>query len=106
MKPPGPVSHWYQYDSARNVLSLRLHVQPGARRTEFAGLYGDSLKVRVAAPAVENKANTLLVDFLGKTFKLPARRVMIARGRQDRTKIVEIHEPGAGLLEHIRLLVD
>ena len=37
--------------SNRELLTLILHVQPNAKRTEIAGLHGGHLKVRVAAPA-------------------------------------------------------
>ena len=39
---------------------LSVHVQPGARRTEVAGMHGSALKIRVAAPPVEGKANVLI----------------------------------------------
>jgi uncharacterized protein (TIGR00251 family) len=40
---------------------LDLHVQPGASRSEFAGKHGERVKVRLAAPAVDNKANDALI---------------------------------------------
>lgn len=95
---------WYRYDAGRGVLTLFLHVQPNASRSELAGLHGDSLKVRIAAPAVDDKANRLLVDFLGKSFDLPAGRVIISRGGRSRAKIVEILRPSAALLERIQEL--
>ena len=45
---------------------LELHVQPGAKRSEFAGKHGERIKVRLAAPAVEGKANDALVEFLSQ----------------------------------------
>ena len=61
MSPP-----WLrELDSA---IELTLHVQPGARRTEVAGMYGDALKVRLAAPPVDGKANEALVRFLAVSF--------------------------------------
>ena len=99
-------SNWLRFDSERNVLSLRLHVQPNASRSGFAGRHGDRLKVRIAAPAVDSKANVLLVDFLGKSFDVPAREVIIIRGGQSRAKTVEIVGPSPGLLERIRQLTD
>lgn len=97
---------WYRYDPARKVLTLSLYVQPNASRSGFAGLYGQRLKVRIAAPAVDSKANALLLDFLGKSLDVPARKVMIKWGSQGRAKTVEIHDAGAGLLERIGRLAD
>lgn len=88
------------------MLTLRLHVQPNASRTGFAGLHGERLKVRVAAPAVDNKANALLVDFLRENFDVPAHSVMITRGEQSRAKTVEIIGPSPRVLERISHLAD
>jgi uncharacterized protein YggT (Ycf19 family) len=66
---------WYRYDPERGLLSLDLHVQPNARRTEIAGLHGGRLKVRLAAPAVEGMANQLLVGFLADKFDLKGGRL-------------------------------
>jgi uncharacterized protein (TIGR00251 family) len=96
---------WYRYDKDRCVLTLLLHVQPNAKRTEFAGRYGGQLKVRVAAPAVDNKANALLITFLADKFDLPGGRVMIRRGNHGRTKTVEIYGQAACLLARVNMLL-
>ena len=69
---------------------LELHVQPGAPRSEFAGRHGDRIKVRLAAPAVEGKANEALVEFLAAYFDVPKRNVRIAAGHKSRRKRVVI----------------
>jgi len=71
-------------------LILDLHVQPGASRSEFAGRHGDRIKVRLAAPAVDGKANVALVDFLAVHFGVPRRNVRIAAGLKSRQKRVVI----------------
>lgn len=43
---------------------LHLHIQPGAKKTEVVGLHGDALKIRLAAPPVDGKANAALLAFL------------------------------------------
>ena len=67
-----------------------MHVQPGARRTGVSGLHGDALKVRLAAPPVEGKANEALVKFLAGRFAVPKRNVVIVSGEHSREKRVEI----------------
>jgi uncharacterized protein (TIGR00251 family) len=96
------MSSWYRLDADRNVLCIKLYVQPGARRTEVAGKHGECLKVRVAAPAVEYRANAVLVEFLGQKLDLPASRVIITRGARGRNKTVEILGPGAAALKAIQ----
>ena len=69
---------------------LELHVQPGAKRTEFAGKHGERLKVRLAAPAHEGRANQALVEFLADYYRVPKKNVTIANGARSRTKRVVI----------------
>ena len=69
---------------------LELHVQPGAARSEFAGRHGERIKVRLAAPAVEGKANAALIEFLAGHFGVPRRNVRIAAGLKSRRKRVVI----------------
>ena len=99
------IESWYRCDEDRDLLTLLLHVQPNAKRTEIAGVHGGRLKVRIAAPAVEGKANELLVGFLADTFDLPGGRVMIRRGSHGRTKTVEIYGQAASLLARVKRLL-
>ena len=69
---------------------LELHVQPGAKRSEFAGEHGGRMKVRLAAPAVEGKANEALVEFLAEYYGVPKRNVRITSGLTSRKKRVII----------------
>jgi uncharacterized protein (TIGR00251 family) len=69
---------------------LELHVQPGARRTEFAGHHGERIKIRLAARAVDNKANEALVEFLAEHYRVARSRVRIAAGLKSRQKRVVI----------------
>jgi len=72
------------------TLTLSLHVQPGAKRTEFAGLHGDALKVRLAAPPVDGKANVCLQSFLAKFLEVPKSAVRLLAGESSRQKVVRI----------------
>ncbi|AOY00361.1 DUF167 domain-containing protein [Jeongeupia sp. USM3] len=83
------------YEAGADVVQLRLHVQPGAKRTEVAGLHGDALKLRLAAPPVDGKANARLVAWLAETFGVPQRQVTIKSGQSSRRKLVVIE--GSGL---------
>jgi uncharacterized protein len=74
-------------------LILELHVQPGASRSEFAGKHGERIKVRLAARAVDGKANEALIDFLAKHYRVPRRSVRIESGLKSRQKRVVIDGP-------------
>ncbi len=69
---------------------LELHVQPGAARSEFAGLHGSRIKVRLAARAVDGKANEALIEFLASHYGVAKRNVRILSGLKSRQKRVEI----------------
>jgi uncharacterized protein (TIGR00251 family) len=69
---------------------LEVHVQPGAKRSEFAGRHGDRVKIRLAARAEDNKANEALVEFLAEHYGVPKRSVRIAAGLKSREKRVVI----------------
>jgi uncharacterized protein len=72
------------------TIVLELHVQPGAKRTEIAGMHGTRLKIRVAAPASDGRANAALVEFLAERYGVPKRNVSIERGAASRQKKVAI----------------
>lgn len=69
---------------------LELHVQPGARRSEVAGLHGERLKIRLAARAVEGAANEALREFLADALHAAKRDVTIERGAASRQKTVSV----------------
>src|SRR5262245_13299682 len=75
---------------AAGVLTLRLHVQPGARATGWAGRHGEALKLRLAAPAVEGKANAACIRFLAEAADVPRHAVQITQGELSREKVVTI----------------
>ncbi len=82
------MSHWYQCNA--DTLTLILHVQPGAKQTCVSGLYGDALKIRLAAPPVEGKANEALLEFIAEQFKVTLRNVELKQGAQSRHKRVVV----------------
>lgn len=83
------MSEWLRVaDDGRLVLTL--HVQPGARKTEFAGLHGDALKLRLAAPPAEGKANLALVRFIADALGLPVAAITLKSGHTARRKVLEV----------------
>jgi uncharacterized protein (TIGR00251 family) len=81
---------WHRDDAATCRLTLTLHVQPGARKSGIAGPHGDALKIRIAAPAVDNKANVALIEFLSETLEVPKSAIVVRHGVTGRRKTVEI----------------
>jgi uncharacterized protein len=77
---------------------LAVHVQPGAGRTEVVGRHGTALKVRVAAPPADNRANDAVIALLAKEFDLKPAAVSITSGgtsRQKRLKLEGVEQRDA-----------
>jgi uncharacterized protein (TIGR00251 family) len=70
--------------------TLAVHVQPGAKRSAVAGLHGDRLKLRIAAPALDGRANDALVAFVAVTLGIAKSRVAVAKGAQSREKLLVV----------------
>jgi len=76
--------------AADGSVILTLHIQPGAKKTEITGLHGDALKIRLAAPPVDGKANAALIAFLAKTCGVPKSSVELVSGDTSRAKRVRV----------------
>ncbi len=71
-------------------LTLTLHIQPGAKKTEVAGEHGDALKIRLAAPPVDGKANAALLSFIAERLGVAKSAVTLKSGQTSRRKVVEV----------------
>ena len=85
-----PNALWWKDDPARGKITLTLHIQPNARKTAVVGPHGNALKLKIAAPAVDDKANRAVIDFLHQWFKLSLSQINIRQGSRNRRKIVEL----------------
>lgn len=83
------MSDWYRL-AGDGAISLTLHIQPGAKKTEFAGLHGDALKIRLVAPPVDGKANEALIRFIADTLGLAKSAVSLKSGQTSRRKVLEV----------------
>ena len=79
---------WFQIDGETTILTV--HAQPGAKRTEIQGLHGEALKIRVASPPVDGRANDELQRFLAEQFRVPRRDVTVSSGESSRHKQLRI----------------
>ncbi|OGP91949.1 MAG: hypothetical protein A2Z19_05945 [Deltaproteobacteria bacterium RBG_16_54_18] len=71
-------------------VTLKIHLHPRAAHEEINGLRGDSVKVRVTAPALEDKANAALKKFVAKKLKIAVSHVEIIAGHHSREKLLRI----------------
>jgi len=81
---------WYRFDAARGVLTLQVQAQPGAKRPGFEPYGEDALKVRIAAPAVDGRANEALCEAIAQRLHVAPSRVEVTRGHTARRKTVTV----------------
>lgn len=68
---------------------LNLHVSPGAKRTSIEGPYGDdAIRLKVAAPPVDGKANAEVERFLSKLLGVTRSDVTVIQGSSSRDKTI------------------
>jgi len=82
------MAEWYR--RSQETIILTLHVQPGAKHNKISGLHGAALKLRLAAPPIEGRANEALRKFIAKLFLVPLRQVELMQGAQSRHKVVAV----------------
>lgn len=81
---PGPVRE------TRDGSILAIRVIPRARRSEVAGLRGDALLVRLAAPPVDGAANAALLEFVADFLGVPRKHVTLRSGERSRVKTLHV----------------
>lgn len=81
-------TEWLRENDGRTTLTL--HIQPGSKKTEVAGLHGAALKIRLAAPPVDGKANAALVGFIAERLGVPKSAVSLKSGLTSRRKVLEV----------------
>lgn len=79
---------WLRADGDDVILTL--HIQPGAKKTEVAGPHGDALKIRLAAPPVDGKANAALLAFVATKVGVGRTAVALVSGQTARAKRVRV----------------
>jgi len=87
------LNDWYRKTAEGWVIAV--HVQPGAKKSAAAGLHGGALKLRIAAPPVEGKANDALVEFIADALGVPRRAVSVVKGASSREKKVLVADASA-----------
>lgn len=76
--------------ASKNCFIIALHCQPGAKKTEVQGEHDGRLKIRLAAPPIEGKANEALIAWLSKTLDIKRSQIELLAGDLSRLKRVKI----------------
>jgi len=81
-------STWFR--ETESGVEIFLHCQPGSKKTEVQGIHGERLKIRLAAPPVDGKANEILIAWLANQLGIPKAKVQLTHGLTGRQKRVQI----------------
>lgn len=83
---------------ADHTLKLAIQARPGARRTEAAGAHGQALRVRLAAPPIDGKANAALLAWAAQAFGVPRQQARLLHGASGRQKLLALQFDSAAAL--------
>jgi len=85
----------------RGTVTFAVRVQPRASKNEIVGVMEGALKIRLQAPAAEDRANHALCEFLAELLKRPKSAVRILSGERSRLKRVEVAGVSAAEVESL-----
>ena len=71
-------------------VEVAVHVQPRSKKNEISGIHGESLKLRVTAPPVDDAANQAVKEYFARLLGIPKSRVQILSGLRSREKAILI----------------
>jgi len=84
-----PATQIFATKTAQKLI-LQVYIQSGSANTEIVGIHDTRLKIKVAAPPIEEKANKVLCVFLAREFEVPKSNVCVSKGKLSRNKTIEI----------------
>jgi uncharacterized protein (TIGR00251 family) len=82
------------------TIKLLIKVTPGSSRDCIAGWLGETLKIRVRAPAERGKANAAVEEIVAKALRVPKECARIVAGQTSARKVVEISGLPASEIYH------
>ncbi len=83
-----PLPGWLR--AGEKSISLSVHVQPGARRSQVMGEHGGRLKVAVSAPPLDGRANAAVIELIAERLGVRASLLHVAAGEGSRDKRIEL----------------
>lgn len=93
------------YKINKDTITLSLYIQPGSKKSEWAGIYDGLPKLKIAAQPIEGKANKEIIGFLSDYLNIPKSLISIKSGDTGRRKVVEITDSSEKIVEKLNKLV-
>lgn len=75
---------------------IQIHVQPNSSGNQIVGLHGDRLKVKLASPPVDGKANQCLIEYFSEIFEIAKKHILLIRGESSREKTIFLNQLNLG----------
>lgn len=76
-------------DAGDNI-TFAVKLQPRAKRSAVLGEIGEALKVAIAAPPVDGRANQACIEFFADLLDVRRSAVTIVSGQSSRNKVVRV----------------
>ncbi|GAF96277.1 unnamed protein product [marine sediment metagenome] len=77
---------------AGNDIIIKIKIVPGSSKNKIIGAYNDALKITIAAPPVEDKANKKCIAYLAKYFDVAKSKIEIISGQTSKNKLIKIYD--------------
>jgi uncharacterized protein (TIGR00251 family) len=84
------MNSWYRYNN--DNLIFNVYIQPGAKCTQVVGLHGEALKIKLASPPIDGRANKALLQFISTKLHIPLGQIKLLRGEKSRHKTIEVSD--------------
>jgi uncharacterized protein (TIGR00251 family) len=69
---------------------IKVRVIPNSKRNEVVSRLGSILRVKIASPAIEGRANEELCDFLSDFFDVKRSMILLRKGERGKEKTIEV----------------
>ncbi len=75
-----------------NDIIVKVKIVPGSSKNKIIGAYNNALKISIAAPPVEGKANKKCITYLAKFFDVAKSKIEIISGQTSKNKLIKIYD--------------
>jgi uncharacterized protein len=83
--------HWLKQTDIG--IELSIYCQPGAKVSKIVGTHDGHLKISLQQPAMDNRANEALLQWLSKQLRIPQRQIHLISGQASKVKRIELWAP-------------
>jgi len=79
------------FEIVGNNIIIKSKIIPNSSKDKIIGIHNSALKIAIAAPPVEGKANKRCISFLAKYFDIAKSKIEIISGINSKNKFIKIY---------------